>query len=89
MKSLASLYNQENQNGSENENSNQEHKNLQISFAQAAKSLKQKLDQTWCGIGFECLERLHLKCSRLGESCVFNVLVRVFIAPNHQKGRWV
>jgi hypothetical protein len=45
-KSLASLYNQENEEGSEVKISNQGHKNSQLSFAQATKSLKCKTDQT-------------------------------------------
>jgi hypothetical protein len=45
--------------------SNHEHMNLQLSFAQTAKSLKCKSDQTRRGIDFECVERMHLMCSRL------------------------
>jgi hypothetical protein len=40
--SLASLYNQREWGGSENDNSSQEHKNLQLPNVQAAKSLKLK-----------------------------------------------
>jgi hypothetical protein len=46
-------------------NSNQEHKNSELSIAQAAKSLKHKSYQMRREIGFECLERMHLMCSRL------------------------
>jgi hypothetical protein len=84
-KSFASLHNQKNVEGSEDENSKQEHKNSQLSIAQAAKSLKHK--------SIKCGARLVLNdwigCTECvvcwSESCVFNVLVGGIYSPQQPK----
>jgi hypothetical protein len=71
-----------------NQNSN-DHKTLQLSNALAAMSLKTWIDQMQHENDFECLEMLHLMCSRLGRIlCLQCAGWRVFIAPNNQNSNW-
>jgi hypothetical protein len=61
--SIASLYNQKNEEEVRMEKLELRTQELSLSIEQAIMTLNTQIDQTQCGIGFECLERLHLMCS--------------------------
>jgi hypothetical protein len=83
-KPLASLYNPENEEEVRTEKLELRTQELSLSIVQANMTLNTQIDQTRCRFGFECLERLHLMCSRLEwVLCLQCADWRIFIALNN------